>query len=248
MKQMLKNNAGSMLEPGLVVLLHLALVALVLSSHQAPGDHLASAPIMAELIQPDLVAEQVQWAPAKPTRALPEKQQPVLSTKAPAPVAVAPEPVRERAPEKPLEPVVQKTPDSTPAQEPLQQARTAAMNVNAQTASARVQAVQVAMGGSQNQQHSYLAELMRKLSRHKVYPADLKRDKVEGKVVLKFTIAADGQVVFADVQGTSGSLELDSAAMSMLKRASPLPAIPGWMNRTELTLSIPVEYSLITDR
>lgn len=94
----------------------------------------------------------------------------------------------------------------------------------------------------------YLAELFRKLARHKVYPAELKKNRVEGRVVVKFTLAADGRVMNSSIQQSSGHESLDAAALQMLNRASPLPAIPSWMNRSELTLAVPVEYSLLTDR
>ncbi len=99
----------------------------------------------------------------------------------------------------------------------------------------------------ENELNSYLAALMRRLARFKVYPAALKKDKVEGRVVLGFTIAANGQLIASSVQKSSGHPALDQAALDMLSRASPLPAVPASMQRTELSLSIPVEYSLIKD-
>ncbi|MDH4396213.1 MAG: TonB family protein [Limnobacter sp.] len=94
----------------------------------------------------------------------------------------------------------------------------------------------------------YLAELFRKLARHKVYPSELKKNKIEGRVVVKFTLAADGRVMSSSIQQSSGSDSLDDAALQMLNKASPLPAIPSYMNRSEMTLAVPVEYSLLTDR
>ena len=58
----------------------------------------------------------------------------------------------------------------------------------------------------------------------------------------------NGRLLASGVKQTSGHAELDRAAMDMLARANPLPAIPEFMNRDELALAIPVEYSLITDR
>jgi protein TonB len=65
---------------------------------------------------------------------------------------------------------------------------------------------------------------------------------------VQFRIDRDGHLLTSDVKQSSGHPELDRAAMDMLVRAEPLPAIPDFMNRDELALAIPVEYSLITDR
>ena len=89
---------------------------------------------------------------------------------------------------------------------------------------------------------------MRQLNRHKFYPAALKKAKTEGKVVLQFTLNQAGEVTASRLQAGSSHAELDQAALQMLLRANPLPANPAYMNRNSLTLSIPVEYSLITDR
>lgn len=95
---------------------------------------------------------------------------------------------------------------------------------------------------------AYFAELLRQLNRFKVYPPALRKAKIEGRVVLTFTIDAQGRVIFSDVQRTSGHAALDDAAERMLTRASPLPAIPPKLGKTSLTLSVPIEYSLLTDR
>jgi protein TonB len=88
---------------------------------------------------------------------------------------------------------------------------------------------------------------MRALNAHKVYPAHLKKAKIEGTVTLAFTINRQGEVIASSVQKSSGQPALDQAAMEMVKNASPLPSIPTWMNRDTLSLSVPVEYALITD-
>ncbi|HMM78240.1 MAG TPA: energy transducer TonB [Gammaproteobacteria bacterium] len=102
--------------------------------------------------------------------------------------------------------------------------------------------------GSPQDNRAYFTALLQQLNRFKVYPPALRKAKIEGRVVLKFTIDARGRVTFSDVQKTSGHAALDDAAERMLARASPLPAIPPSMGKTSLTLSVPIEYSLLTDR
>ena len=94
--------------------------------------------------------------------------------------------------------------------------------------------------------HPYFARLMVWLQRHKTYPAELKRAKKQGTVLLNFSIGRRGELLSARVVATSGEPMLDQAALAMLQRASPMPALPDDLGLDTLTLTIPVEYSLIT--
>lgn len=93
---------------------------------------------------------------------------------------------------------------------------------------------------------NYFGELAAWLNRHKDYPADLKKQKIQGVVVVKFTINAVGEIQRMAVKKSSGHQRLDMAALDVLQKANPLPPIPTEMKRDTLTLSLPVDYSLIT--
>lgn len=93
----------------------------------------------------------------------------------------------------------------------------------------------------------YIAQLMRHLSRYKQYPAILKKNHVEGKPVIRFSINKSGQVTLIEVKKHTEYAELDQAAMDVFRRASPLPKIPSELERETLTMSLPIEYSLIND-
>ena len=169
-----------------------------------------------------------------------------------------PEPSAESKPEGQSEPKVESKaearPESKSAEIKPSELKSAdlksAESKPADTKSSDAKPVQTAFspGAKATLNPDYLAELFRKLARHKVYPAELKKNRIEGRVVVKFTLAADGRVMNPSIQQSSGHDSLDEAALQMLNRASPLPAIPTWMKRSELTLAVPVEYSLLTDR
>ena len=93
----------------------------------------------------------------------------------------------------------------------------------------------------------YFLELMAWLNRYKEYPIDLKKKKKQGVVTVQFSINKQGEILDSGIIKSSGLADLDAAAIRMLKQANPLPGIPDSLQRDQLTLAIPIEYSLITD-
>jgi len=93
----------------------------------------------------------------------------------------------------------------------------------------------------------YIAKLMRHLQRYKQYPALLKKNHIEGKPVIRFSINKSGHLTNIEVKKHAKNAELDQAAMEVFRRASPLPKIPSALERETLTMSLPIEYSLIND-
>jgi len=232
---------------GLAIVLaaHLAIVASVAYVRPSVDKARLSSPIFAKII-------------------IPERGEPVTPDPEPRPPAVEPLP-----PSPPPPPPKTAEPDPTPRMAAPEKAPTrtemtvapagvdpipqsAAPAPDAATAppvtNAPAHASLDSLPGSPDDVRKYIAAVMRQLHRHKKYPRELKKAKIEGTVVIQFTIDRDGRLIASDVKRSSGHPELDRAAMDMLARADPLPAIPDFMSRDELALAIPVEYSLITDR
>ncbi len=93
---------------------------------------------------------------------------------------------------------------------------------------------------------SYIATLVAWLNRHKKYPTQARRDRVQGVTVVRFTINPDGAVVASAITRSSGHPVLDEAALEVFARANPVPAIPESISRGPLTLTVPIEFALIT--
>ena len=64
---------------------------------------------------------------------------------------------------------------------------------------------------------------------------------------LQFTIHRNGEISDARLRASSGHPLLDQSALQMLAAASPLPALPDSLGREQISIVIPVEYSLITN-
>ena len=268
-----RRQAGPIDLGGVLVLHALALAALLVAQRE-PSPLSATAPIMAQLIQAP-ASPAAASTPSKPKttpplamRTPPRAQQPAepahraavpaaakpaprpLTTTArtprtaPPPPAPMPRPAVTPAPREPA-------PSAAPARLPPVVARPAPAQAVATTPATAPDAAPRRAPGSTGKpadHRAYFAALLQRLNRFKVYPAALRKEKVEGRVVLRFTIDANGSVVGSGVERSSGHADLDRAAARMLTRASPLPAIPASMGKRRLTLSVPVEYSLLTDR
>ena len=103
------------------------------------------------------------------------------------------------------------------------------------------------LGGRAGAARDYFSTLMAWLNHHKRYPKIAKKNKEQGIVKLKFTVAKDGSISGASIHTSSGHSRLGEAALQMLRNADPVPGIPNDLGRDTLTLVIPIEYSLITN-
>lgn len=103
------------------------------------------------------------------------------------------------------------------------------------------------LGGRVGNPQDYFSLLIAWLNQHKDYPPAVKKKKQQGTVVLAFSIDRSGTVLTSRVQESSGYPLLDQAALDMLARANPLPAMPDSIPRQSLRLAVPIEYSLIME-
>ncbi|UAW99772.1 energy transducer TonB [Halopseudomonas nanhaiensis] len=101
-------------------------------------------------------------------------------------------------------------------------------------------------GGRKSSPKNYFSDLQGWLNAHKHYPPHLKKEKIQGTVILTFSVDRSGNVLSASIKQSSGNAELDRAALEMLAKAEPLPPIPDSMGKERISIAIPVEYSLIT--
>jgi len=73
------------------------------------------------------------------------------------------------------------------------------------------------------------AYILKRIEAAKRYPEEARRLGHRGTVAVRFRIGPDGAVAAAEVAASSGFSLLDAASLETVRRAAPLPAVPGWL-------------------
>lgn len=88
-----------------------------------------------------------------------------------------------------------------------------------------------------------IRSLATRLAELKQYPALARSNGLEGKVLLRAVIRADGSVAEISVQHSSGHTELDAAAVQTMRNASPLH-LQHELDRSQVAITVPLVYRL----
>lgn len=82
------------------------------------------------------------------------------------------------------------------------------------------------------------------MNRHKEYPVLAQRRGLEGRGSLRVRIDRDGRVLERALLRSTGQSLLDDAALDMVRRASPFPAVPDGYAGSTFEFVAPIEYRL----
>jgi protein TonB len=161
-----------------------------------------------------------------------------IPTVAPSPLAPNPEvqvPIREEEKEKPKDQNAPQTPGDpvTTAPPPPEVKLSAISKAPARSILSVHDAMAVA---------TWRKELLSHIDRYKRWPETDRAYHLEGEVTLEFTLDRAGRIVVSHVLHSSGSAVLDDAAMSTLKRATPLPMPPLHASDEALHLTLPIRF------
>lgn len=91
---------------------------------------------------------------------------------------------------------------------------------------------------------SYNALVLAHLQRYRVYPAEARSRGITGVSTVRFTLSRSGAVVSVSLSRGSGTAMLDQAALAMVRRASPFPAIPPGLGRSSMSFAAPIRFNL----
>ena len=239
--------------------------AAVAATAVAAGDAAVSAPDLTEApaVEPDAVAAEppdmslpveAEAAPAEPAEALP--QPPVEASVLPpavAPddvvVAVAPTEVVQAEDVPPPTPPPAPTAERKPEHRKVERKRAARKPVSHAAQAASAQSGQNDVGGTAaradpSEISAYVGRLRAWLERHKRYPAAARASRAEGVVTVRFVVARDGHILTSSIARSSGSTELDQAALGLLREADPVPPVPPTLPQARLSVSAPIRYAI----
>ena len=98
--------------------------------------------------------------------------------------------------------------------------------------------------GNPNALNAYLAQVRKRLNSSKKYPPSARAQKLEGVATVSFILAPDGRLISSRLVKSSGHAVLDDEVMALLRRVSPLPRRPQNLPQDNLSLTVPIQYSL----
>ncbi|EIA91078.1 energy transducer TonB family protein [Campylobacter coli] len=104
----------------------------------------------------------------------------------------------------------------------------------------------IVSGNAKEQVKSYQALLMAHLTKFKKYPQEAIMQKQEGVVRIRVSIDESGNVLSKELKKSCPYAALNDEALSLFKRASPLPKPPKKMlkNGDKISFVMPIDYNI----
>lgn len=104
----------------------------------------------------------------------------------------------------------------------------------------------IVSGNAKEQVKSYQALLMAHLTKFKKYPQEAIMQKQEGVVRIRVSIDESGDVLSKELKKSCPYAALNDEALSLFKRASPLPKPPKEMlkNGDKISFVMPIDYNI----
>jgi len=205
-------------------------------------------PLPHPVSKPRVVEKVAEVKPVEKPIEKPVEKKPEAKKEEPKPVEKKPEPKKEE-PKK----VEQKKPEPKADKKPVKKktvAREGNADVDSNKGSSQADknkkgvSQDASQGNSKNKlkgnasSSNYKGLVQRKLERAK------KRVRVagKGKVLVSFTITANGSVVNLRVRKSSGKPAIDNGALDVVRKASPFPAIPDETGMKSYPVSVPMTF------
>jgi len=200
-----------------------------------------------EPIESEVSPERETTLPPNPkVQPVQSRQRPVPLPRNPSLKPEHPKPVEKQLPERTeTEPVVEasdiETTDTLSAEPDASET-----SIYAPTASEAVRETKAIPSNPEQERltQSWRDKLSAHLARHKRYPHYARARHMTGTVAIRIAINRQGEVIESSIEQSSGHRILDDATLRMLERASPLPKPPDSVDERQLSMIIPVRFSL----
>jgi protein TonB len=238
--------------PPAAVMIELAPLAVAPEAPQqdvAPGPEMAEAQPEPEPPPPEPVEEPKEIEPPPPEPepvAIPEPEIriPELPPLPDAAAVLAPPPKEVPKPPPEVKPRPKPKPKVAERKKPVRPDKPKAEQTTAPVAQAQVaaRAAAPASGASSPSPAataSWRGSLMAHLNRYKRFPSGA----APGTVQVAFSIDRGGRVLSARLVRGSGDAALDTEAVAMIRRASPVPAPPDGIGGSAIALAVPIRFS-----
>lgn len=89
---------------------------------------------------------------------------------------------------------------------------------------------------------SYLGFIFQSMEDLKRYPSIAAQSGLSGRVVLRFTVRWDGEIIDPQITEVSGHESFGDAALQTLRRVGQLPPFPDGIRRRELLVEVPITF------
>jgi len=97
----------------------------------------------------------------------------------------------------------------------------------------------IAPAASSAEAAGYQGEVLGRIAAQKRYPEAAREHGAQGVAIVRFSIAASGQLAGASLSRSAGDPLLDAEALATVRRASPFPPPPAGAPRN---FSVPLSY------
>lgn len=103
----------------------------------------------------------------------------------------------------------------------------------------------VELGSMDVKYAAYLVKIKKKILRIWKYPEKAFKNNEEGNVTVRMCIDANGSLAQTSLISSSGSLELDAGALSVVKTAAPFDPLPEQYNLSRLNILASFRYKIM---
>ncbi len=90
----------------------------------------------------------------------------------------------------------------------------------------------------------FTSQVRSRIAQNKEYPQIARKRLYEGQPVVAFTLAKNGAIIDLALHESSSYNQLDSAALSAVRKAMPYPPIPDPLGLESITFLLPIIFSL----